>query len=165
MSDQKTREFTQKTLTPLLISSIGIAKAELADDEFNKLDIPALQRYTFLLAECVPVEYLIDKNLVRHGIRGLISGWPVEQTVMHVFLLYIYRLSERSSEHPLEKGVIRQQILGVLPIFESATEKGLIALDAYDRNADALAHVADDTPEVPEIFNALAVEYSKHEPQ
>ncbi len=162
MSDAKTQQFTDKTLRPLLINYIGMAKGELSDDDFGRMDIPTLQRYVFLLAECVPVEYLVDQNLIRHGFQGLVKGWSVEQTVMHVFLLYIFKLSDRSSKHPLEKGVIRQQILGVLPIFESATQKGLIDLTAYDKNADALAHVADDTAEVPSLFTALGEEYTRY---
>ena len=162
MSDKKTQQVTEKTLKPLLINYIGIAKAELSDDAFNKLAIPQLQRYVFLLAECVPVEYLVDKALIRHGIHGLVQGWSIEQTVMHVFLLYVYKLYDRSSRHPLEKGVIRQQILGVLPIFEAATQNGLMALEAYDRNADALAHIADDTDELPALFEALGAEYERY---
>ncbi len=37
--------------------------------------------------------------------------------------------------------------------------QGLISTECYDKNADALSHIADSSSEVPEIIEALSVEY------
>lgn len=149
----------QQKLQQILIAYIGLAKAELSDEQFDRLDIPSLQRYVSLLAEALPFEYLLNPILSRHGIEKLISEHKAEEAVMHVFILYIFHKTAEGSSHPLERGIIRQQILGILPIFEGAVSKGLIRTDIYDKNADALSHIADSSGDVPEILEALSCEY------
>ena len=149
----------QQKLQQILIAYIGLAKSELSDDDFNKIDIPQLQRFLSVLAEALPLEYLLDTILIRHGLDVLVQGHKPEQAVMQVFVLYIYRKVSEGSNHPLEVGIIRQQILGILPMFETALNNGVITTECYDKNADALAHIADSTEEVHAIIEALSREY------
>ena len=155
MSDSQSKEKLQK----ILIAYLALAKSELPEDDFNKVDIASLQRFLSLLAEALPLEYLLDPTLIRHGLDILVAKNKPEQAMMQVFVLYIYRKVSEGSNHPLEVGIIRQQILGILPMFETALNQGAIETQCYDRNADALAHIADSTAEVPDIIEALSREY------
>lgn len=152
---------SQQQLQQIAITMIALAKSELEEDTFAKLSIPDIQSFVVLMAECVPLEYISDQILLRHAIEHLSNDKSVEEAVMHVFILYIFRLTSEGSNHPLERGIIRQQIIGILPIFETAVNKGLISTEAYDKNADALSHIADTTGEVPEILEALSREYRR----
>lgn len=149
----------QQKLQQILVAYIGLAKSELSDDEFNKIDISRLQHFVSMLAEALALEYMLDPILIRHGIEELIRSQKAEQATMTVFILYIYRKVSEGSNHPLEVGIIRQQILGILPVFETALNRGLISPECYDKNADALSHIADSSSEVPEIIEALSAEY------
>jgi hypothetical protein len=147
----------QQQLNVLLVSYIATAKDFLDEASFAAIDIPRLQKFCALIAECMSVEHLTDTTLARHGIEQLQEN-SVEEAVMHVFLLAIYCLSIEGS-HPLERGLIRQKIIGILPIFEQAVNKGLIKPEIYDRNADALLHIANNSDEIGAIHEALAKEY------
>ena len=151
----------QTLLKQLAIAVIGLAKQHYSDDDFAALDIGKLQQTMRLISECVPLPYSSDPKLLHHIADSLIRQYSPEETVMHVFLLYIFRLSSEGSNHPLERGVIRQQVIGLLPIFEAAVSKGLIRTDVYDKNADALAHIAENSGEVPDILEALSLEYHR----
>lgn len=159
MSDPQSKQQSQQKLQQILIAYIALAKSELDDDTFKQLDIPQLQRFVSMQAEAMALEYLVDPILIRHGLEKLTAGKSAEEAVMHCFVLYIYRKVSEGNNHPLEVGIIRQQILGILPVFETALNNGHITTDSYDRNADALAHVADSTGDVPEIIEALSTEY------
>ncbi len=149
----------QQKLQQILVAYIALAKTELSQEQFEKIDIPCLQRFVSMLAEALPLEYMLDPILIRHGLEAIVSSQKAEQATMSVFILYIYRKVSEGSNHPLEVGIIRQQILGILPVFESALNQGLISTECYDKNADALSHIADSSSEVPEIIEALSVEY------
>lgn len=148
-------------LKKLAIAAISIAKSHYPDDAFQRLDIVQLQKTQRLISECVPTPYSADPVLLHHTVDSLINGQSVEETVMHVFLLYIYRLVSEGSNHPLERGIVRQQIVGILPIFESALNQGLISPRIYDPNADALLHIADNDSEVAALIDALSKEYKR----
>lgn len=149
----------QQKLQQILVAYIALAKTELSKEQFEKIDIPCLQHFVSMLAEALPLEYMLDPILIRHGLEAIVSSQKAEQAIMSVFILYIYRKVSEGSNHPLEVGIIRQQILGILPVFESALNQGLISTECYDKNADALSHIADSSSEVPEIIEALSVEY------
>lgn len=150
--------FMQQQLKALLISYLATAKAMLSDEDFDNFDITQLQSFCALITECLNIEHLLDQTLAKHGIEQLKNN-SLEEAVMHVFLLAIYRLSVEGTNHPLERGIIRQKIIGILPIFEKAVNNGLISTTIYDRNADALMHIADNTDEIGAIHEALAKEY------
>ena len=152
---------SQQQLQQVAIAMIALAKSEFSDDDFNRLHIPSIQRFVLFIAEAMPVNYLTDATLLRHGLHQLVNGAPVEEAVMHVFTLSIYRMTSEGSNHPLERGIIRQKIIGILPIFENALNQGLITIANYDRNADALVHIAEDSEEKTAILDALANEYQR----
>lgn len=148
-------------LKQLTITVIAIAKQHYSEEQFKQLDIPALQQSLHLISECVPVEYLAEPLLLQHVADQLIHHNSVEETVMHCFLLYIYRLSEEGSQHPLERGIVKQKINGILPIFETGVNQGLIRADIYDKNADALVSIAEAGADMFDILNALGQEYHR----
>lgn len=151
----------QAQLNSLLLSYISIAAEMLGEEKAKDLNIPQYQRLMVLLAECIEVEHLMDKIIARHAIEQLENTGKPEQAVMHCFVLYIYRLCVLSSKHPLEEGIIKQKVINILPMFEQALNNASIDLAAYDKNADALAHIADRTDEVPVLLAALADEYQR----
>ncbi|HEY9034277.1 MAG TPA: hypothetical protein VIN71_10095 [Pseudomonadales bacterium] len=151
-------------LKKLAIAAIGLARSRYDETQFNHLDIGGLQQTLKLVSECVPLPYSADPLLLLHTVDCLLKQYNTEETVMHIFLLYIYRLVSEGSRHPLERGIVRQKIMGILPIFEQAQLNGLIRPAVYDRNADALAHIADDDNEVPALIDALAEEYRRLDP-
>jgi hypothetical protein len=155
---------SKQQLQQIAIAMVTLAKSELNDEQFNLLPIPLLQPFVVLMAEAVPVNHLTDSVLLRHAIHQLIAGSSMEQTVMHVFTLSIFRMTSEGSNHPLERGIIRQKIIGILPVFENALNQGLINIDIYDRNADALAHIAEGSDEIPDILAALSAEYLRLKP-
>jgi len=148
-------------LNKLLLSYVSIATEMLGEQQANQLNIPEYQRLMVLLAECIELEHLMDKVIARHAIEQLEASQKPEQAVMHCFVLYIYRLCELSSKHPLEEGIIKQKIINILPMFEQALNQGAIALSVYDKNADALACIADQSDDLDTLLNALANEYMR----
>jgi len=148
-------------LQRIAITLIALAKSELSDEQFERLPIAHVQTFVQMFSEAVPFEHLGDITLLRHTNQQLIAGNSIEETLMHVFTLSIFRLCNEGSNHPLERGIIRQKIIGILPRFEHAYQLQKIRPEIYDRNADALAHIADDTPEVQSILTALSAEYSR----
>lgn len=152
---------TPALLNQLAIAIIGIAKSQYDEAAFKQLDIPRLQQTVRLISECVPMEYCVDQKLLHHVADCLVHGLTNEETVMHAFTLYIYRLVSEGSQHPLERGIIKQKINGILPLFETGFNQGLIRADIYDRNADALAAFANNDYDVAELLEALGNEYRR----
>jgi hypothetical protein len=148
-------------LNNLLLTYVSIAAEMLGEEKAQQLNIGQYQRLMVLLAECIELEHLMDKVIARHAIEQLESYQKPEQAVMHCFVLYIYRLCALSSKHPLEEGIIKQKIINILPMFEQALNKGAIECDIYDKNADALACIADQSSELEPLINALANEYMR----
>ncbi len=148
-------------LNSLLLTYISVAAELLGEEKAKQLDINQYQRLMVLLAECIEVDHLMDKIMARHAIEQLNHSGKPEQAVMHCFVLYIYRLCELSSKHPLEEGIIKQKVINILPMFEKACNQGAINLEEYDKNADALANIADKTADVPALLQVLALEYQR----
>lgn len=154
---------TTQHLQHIAITLVAMAKAELSEEQFSCLPIPLIQPWVLMFSEAVPFEHLADPQLLRHAIYQLINGNSIEETLMHVFTLSIFRLSHEGSNHPLERGIIRQRIIGILPRFEHALNTHKIRLEHYDKNADALVNIAEDSIETPAILAALAIEYARVE--
>lgn len=149
----------QTLFRQLAISIISLAKAQYSEQQFAQLNISHLQQAIPLLVECIPLDLLNDPLLLHHIADSLIQHNSVEETVMHGFVLAIYRMVDEGSEHPLERGIVKQKINGILPIFEDACLKGLIRTDIYNKNADALVAIADNAGDKHEIIAALKQEY------
>lgn len=150
---------SQALFNQLAITVISLAKAQYSEEQFQQLNIAQLQQTIMLCVECIPLELLNDPVLLHHIADSLIHHDSVEETVMHSFMLSIYRLVDEGSEHPLERGIIKQKINGILPIFEDACLKGLIRPDIYNKNADALVAIADNAGDKLDILAALKQEY------
>lgn len=149
----------QQHLHALLTAYLSFAYDFLGKDKAVKLDIATYQHLLILMAECIEVSHLADKTLALHAIEKLEEKHTPESASMHCFMLYIARLCEESSKHPLEEGVIKQRIINIFPIFERAYQQQLIPQDDFLRNADALTHIAEKTNEAPAILEAINQEY------
>ena len=145
----------------IAVATLATAKKDCSDAEFSRISIEQLKGIIPLLAESIPFEHLLDMRMIKHLIDGLVNQASNESILMHLFVLSIHKYYREGSQHPLEKGVIRQKILSLLPRFEKYAQTGKIPLSAYDKNADALAHFADDTDEINTLINVLQKELTR----
>ncbi len=142
----------------IAVAALATAKKDLSDVDFTRIDISQLKQVIPLLAESIPFEHLLDPSIIKHLNNGLANQQSNVSLLMRLFVLSIFKLYAQGTQHPLEKGIIRQKILSILPLFEKAAQSGKIPLDDYDKNADALAHFADDTGEIDALLKALQKE-------
>ncbi|MCB1615872.1 MAG: hypothetical protein KDI30_07640 [Pseudomonadales bacterium] len=152
-------EVSEKHLQMLLIAYLAIAKDILNEQELLCLQDEVVQQYILLANEVIAIESLMDRKLVRKALQLLVRGLPVEEIIFQIFSLHIYRLCLLGSQHPLERGIIRQQIIGYLPLFESAVEKKLFGEDVYRSRAESLMAIADKTAAMDQAMAKLALEY------
>lgn len=149
-------------LKSLLIAYMAVAKSELDEQAFQRLQGDLLLRYISLAQEALPIEMLVDKNLVRHVVHSLVANNSVEETIMFSFMLSIYKLTTDGSGHPLEVGIVRQNINGLLPVFEKARDRGLIREDLFSTNAALLLSIADQSEEMQNALSLLAAGYERY---
>lgn len=157
-----TTPLTSQHLKSLLIAYIAVAKSELDEQAFDRLQGGQLPKYITLAQEAVPFEMLLDKNLVKHAVHSLASDNSVEETIMFSFMLSIYKLTTGGSGHPLEMGIIRQKITGILPVFEKARDKGLIRKELFSSNATLLLSIAEQSEDMQNALSMLAAGYDKY---
>jgi hypothetical protein len=148
-------------LQRLFVGYLANCKAELDDTQFSHVQT-LLQDYLHCASNMVSIEVLMDRSIMRQAIHSLAANNTVEETVMFTFMLYIYRLTKGSSGHPLETGIIRQKIIGLLPWFEKAGEKNFIREETLASNIALLTSIADKTDEMPEALAMLASGYEKY---
>ena len=149
-------------LQSLLIAYVATAKSELSTLDFQKIELNRLRNHLILLLECVPLSVLLNKVMIRHSLQQHIKGASSEENIMHSFVLYIFQLIQTGSNHPLERGIIRQKIQGILPVFAAASQRGLMVMETFEKNADALLQLADNRVENPALLAALAEEYNRY---
>lgn len=147
-------------LQQLLVGYLVTAKTELDDAGYEKVKA-LLPGYIAVANEMVTIEVLADRSLLRHAIHALAAGQCIEETLMYTFMLYIYRLAKNSTGHPLEMGIIRQKIIGLLPVFAKVRDKGMIRPEIYDTNEALMMSIADKTDEMAEALDTLAAGYAK----
>ncbi len=155
-------ESTSKSLLQrLLVGYLVTAKSTLDDASYEKVQA-ILPGYLQLANDMVTIEILADKAIVQQAIQALAAGNTVEETLMYTYMLYIYLLTHKSTGHPLEMGIIRQKIIGLLPRFENAAALGLLREDIYSSNAALLMSIADKTEQMAEALDTLAAGYAKY---
>ncbi len=157
MSDSANPSLLQRLLVGYLVT----AKTELdaADYETVKEHLPG---YLAVANEMVTIEVLADRSLLRHAIHAMAAGNSVEETLMYTFMLHIYLLLRNGTRHPLEMGIIRQNIIGLLPVFDRARGKGLLRETVYESNASLLMSIADKTDDMEEAIGILAAGYQRY---
>ena len=148
-------------LQRLLVGYLANAKSTLDDDSYQKI-YPLLPGYIAVANEMVTLEVLADKPMMRHAIASLASGNSVEETLMYTFMFDILRLVRSGTRHPLEMGIIRQRIIGLLPVFAKARDNGLIRADVFDANEALMMSIADKTDEMPQALAMLETGYEKY---
>lgn len=151
-----------ETLKQLLLSYIAIGKSSYSDNQLAALYNESLPRYLGLAGEAIPVEALIDKSLVKHALDSLIAANSPEETLMFSFMLYIYTLMKSGQVHPLEMGIVRQKINGLMPVFEKAMEQDSIRAEVFESNSSLLSAIAEQTENAQEAIAVLAKGYAKY---
>ena len=152
----------EKHLDALLVGYLANAKDLLSEEQINAIYPGKLNTFLQLILETVPITELTDKNLIQHTLHDLGNELSVEETILHIFLLYMFKLVFFGGNHPLERGIIKQHINGMLPSFKLAFDKKLIQQESFERNVDALLHIAESTVEHLEIIEALKIEYYRY---
>lgn len=157
MSDTSHDSLLQRLLVGYLIT----AKTELDDAGYEQVKA-ILPGYIAVANEMVTIDVLADRSLLRQAIHAMAAGHNVEETLMYTFALYIYTLTHKSTGHPLEMGIIRQKIIGLLSVFAKARDKGLIRADVYNSNEALVMSIADKTDDMVDALNTLAAGYEKY---
>lgn len=157
MSDTSSPSHLQRLLVGYLVE----AKTELDDALYEKVKA-LLPGYIAVANEMVTIEVLADKGILRHAIHSMAADNSVEETLMYTFMLHIYQLTHNSTKHPLEMGIIRQKIIGLLPIFAKAKDKGLIREEVFSSNEALMMSIADKTEDMPQALDMLATGYKRY---
>lgn len=146
----------------LLLAHIAMARSLTDSDDAVKQLLPKLQLYIVLVLEAVPATELTDQIMVRQSVSFLQAGQTVEACVMKSFALYIYKMMDKGSGHPLEKGILRQQIVGVMGAFDKAHAKNLIDTQTYEEFEAMLVAIAEQNNLMQPSLNVLAEMYQEH---
>lgn len=157
MSDTSPASYLQRLLVGYLVA----AKTELDDTQYETVKA-LLPGYIAVANEMVTIEVLTDKSIMRHAIHSMAANNSVEETLMYTFMLHIYQLTHNSTKHPLEMGIIRQKIIGLLPVFAKARDKGMIREDVFSSNEALMMSIADKTDDMPEALAMLATGYQRY---
>jgi hypothetical protein len=157
MSDTQSTSMLQRLLVGYLVA----AKTELDDVQYEKVKA-LLPGYIVVANEMVTIEVLADKGIMRHAIHSMAADNSVEETLMYTLMLHIFQLTNNSTKHPLEMGIIRQKIIGLLPIFAKARDKGFIRADVYESNESLMMSIANKTEDMPQALAMLATGYEKY---
>ncbi|HQQ62664.1 MAG TPA: hypothetical protein PLF22_03735 [Pseudomonadales bacterium] len=152
---------THSHLQRLLVGYLVTAKTELDDATYQNV-YALLPGYLAVANEMVSIEVLADRSMLRHAIHSLAAGNSVEETLMYTFMLNIYQLTNKSTRHPLEMGIIRQRIIALLPIFAKARDKGHIRHEVYASNEALMMSIADKTDDMEEALAMLANGYARY---
>lgn len=147
-------------LQQLLVGYLVAAKTSLDDAQYETVKA-LLPAYIALANEMVTLDVLVDKSIMRQAIHAMAAGNGVEETLMYTFMLHVYLLLHNGTRHPLEMGIIRQKIIGLLPVFNRAREKNLIREDIFSSNASLLMSIADKTDDMEEAVAILAAGYQR----
>lgn len=151
--------------TTALLNKLAQAYAHQAATELEtsaaERAIPQIPVFLGQANNMVSLEVLVDPAIVRQAIQSLGAGNNVEETLMFTFMLYIARLLQKSSGHPLEVGIIRQKIIGMVPMFEQAAQKQLIREEMYSSNAAMLMAIADKTEDAESALQTLLAGYER----
>jgi hypothetical protein len=157
MSDTSPTSHLQRLLVGYLVA----AKTELTDQQYEHVK-SLLPGYIAVANEMVTIEVLADKSIMRHAIHSMAAENSVEETLMYTFMLHIFQLTHNSTRHPLEMGIIRQKIIGLLPIFAKARDKNLIRADVFSSNESLMMSIADKTDDMPEALAMLEAGYKRY---
>ncbi len=157
MTDTSPTSLLQRLLVGYLVS----AKTTLDDTTYQKV-YSLLPGYLAVANEMVNIGELANPALMRHAIACLADGNSVEETLMFTFMLDIYRLTSSGSGHPLETGIIRQRIIGLLPVFAKARDNGFIRQDLYSTNEALMLSIADKSEDMADALSILAAGYTRY---
>ena len=155
-----TEDSSASYLQRLLVGYLVAAKTRLDDAGYEKVKTQ-LPGYLAVAKEMVSIDVLADPGIMHHAVESLAGENTVEETLMYTLLLHIYQLSS-TSRHPLEVGIIRQKIIGLLPIFARASDKGYIRKDVYAANEALLMSIADKTEAKADTLQILASAYARY---
>ena len=72
-------------------------------------------------------------------------------------------MTPAGTRHPLEMGIIRQRIIGLLPVFGRARDKGLIRDEMFASNEALMMKIADKTDDMEEALALLGAGYMRYQ--
>lgn len=148
-------------LQRMLVGYLANAKALLDDESYQRV-YPLLPGYLAVANEMATIEVLADRPIMCHAIDSLAAGNSVEETLMYTFMFDILRLVQSGTRHPLEMGIIRQRIIGLLPVFAKACDKGQIRPEVFESNAAMMMSIADKTDEMHATLATLEAGYARY---
>lgn len=155
MNETKTTQ-----LKKLLMGYLAIAKDTCSDEVFEQLQAGQLQRYISLVNEVVPIEHLVDRGLIKHALHDLSSGRTEEEAIVHAFALSTYKMISPAKLHPLELGIVKQQVLGVIPLFERGVAEQVVGSALFAQYAKPLlAIVEQDEQAIAQLLTDLQQDY------
>lgn len=136
---------TQTTqLKKLLMGYLVIAKSDYPDQVFEQLQAGKIQRFIGLASEVVPIEQLVDRGIINHALYDLVSGRTHEEAIVHTFALSVYKMLSPAKVHPLELGIIKQQVAGVIPLFERGVEAHVVDFAWFEQYAKPLMAIVEE---------------------
>lgn len=148
-----------------LLNKLAVAYAHRASTDLSpeqaEIVIPTLPVFLGQANNMVSLDVLVDPAIVGQAVQSLGAGNSVEETLMFTFMLYVARLLRQSSGHPLEVGIIRQKIIGIVPMFEQAAANGLIRDEIYQSNASLMMAIADKTEDAESALHTLLAGYER----
>lgn len=151
--------------TATLLNKLAVAYAHRASTDLTaeqaELAIPKLPVFLAQANNMVSLEVLVDPAIVGQAVQSLGAGNSIEETLMFTFMLYVARLLKQSSGHPLEVGIIRQKIIGIVPMFEQAASNELIRDEIYQSNASLMMAIADKTEDAENALQTLLAGYER----
>ena len=95
----------------LAINYIATAKSFFPENMLVTADLSRLQSLLPLLAESIPFTILTEQEMALQTIKAICEDQSNECILMSNFLFSIFRLHSLSSQHPLERGILKQKIL------------------------------------------------------
>lgn len=148
-------------LQQLLLGYLVAAKTQLDEKQYEAV-MALLPGYIALANEMVAIEVLVDRGIMLQAVHALAAGNSIEETLMYTFMLHVYLLMRNGTRHPLEMGIIRQKIIGLLPVFAKARDRDTIRQDIFSTNEALLMSIANKTDEMEEAVNILAAGYERY---
>lgn len=121
-----------------------------------------LVKFVSLAVAVLPLDTLLDQAIIAQALESLLADNSVEETLMFSFMLSVYSKLKSGKRQPLEVGMIKQKIHGVLPAFEQGMQKGLIDAEVFNSNKALLLSIADYTENYDEAMAILAAGYAKY---
>lgn len=151
----------KQQLQQVLAAFLTLAETNCEVEQLKPLQAK-LVKFVSLAVAVMPLDTLLDQAIIAQALESLQADNSVEETLMFSFMLSVYSKLKSGKRQPLEVGMIKQKIHGVLPAFEQGMSKGLINAEVFNSNKALLLSIADYTEDYNEAMAILAAGYAKY---